>query len=226
MCSIIPPGPPGVPKSPPRVNIKYLPLLVIDHCFRVKYQLISYKISSSFKCIYQTKSGFRCIYQMTSARHQMSLNKMKYLDLGSLLYYSFGRYNPPGTRPFRCLQYIPMACVLFPFVSKMYPKVSLNKAIVLSSALFSAKLKLFSAKVWKCQHFSAQRRNYQEATARNLFIRDNFDSTSHTALFLREPKRFGRYFSFFFLFFLGRGGGRFQYSPTRIFQLLVKSNLF
>lgn len=116
MCSIIPPGPPGVPKSPPRVNIKYLPLLVIDHCFRVKYQLISYKISSSFKCIYQTKSGFRCIYQMTSARHQMSLNKMKYLDLGSLLYYSFGRYNPPGTRPFRCLQYIPMACVLFPFV--------------------------------------------------------------------------------------------------------------
>ena len=90
----------------------------------------------------------------------------------------------------------------------MCPKVSLNKAIVLSSALFSAKLKLFSAKVWKCQHFSAQRRNYQEATARNLFIRDNFDSTSHTALFLREPKRFGRYFSFFFLFFW-EGGGAF-----------------
>ena len=94
-----------------------------------------------------------------------------------------------------------MACVLFPFVSKMCPKVSLNKAIVLSSALFSAKLKLFSAEVWKCQHFSAQRRNYQEATARNLFIRDNFDSTSHTALFLREPKQFGRCFSFFFFFF-------------------------
>ena len=129
MCSIIPPGPPGVPKSPPRVNIKYLPLLVIDHCFRVKYQLISYKISSSFKCIYQTKSGFRCIYQMTSARHQMSLNKMKYLDLGSLLYYSFGRYNPPGTRPFRCLQYIPMACVLFPFVKneKCAPKYPSTK---------------------------------------------------------------------------------------------------
>ena len=103
-----------------------------------------------------------------------------------------------------------MACVLFPFVSKMCPKVSLNKAIVLSSALFSAKLKLFSAEVWKCQHFSAQRRNYQEATARNLFIRDNFDSTSHTALFLREPKQFGRCFSFFFFFFFfffGRGWG-------------------
>ena len=111
-----------------------------------------------------------------------------------------------GTRPFRCLQYIRMACVLFPFVSKMCPKVSLNKAIVLSSALFSAKLKLFSAEVWKCQHFSAQRRNYQEATARNLFIRDNFDSTSHTALFLREPKQFGRCFSFLFFFFFGGGG--------------------
>ena len=138
-----------------------------------------------------------------------------------------------GTRPFRCLQYIRMACVLFPFVSKICPKVSLNKAIVLSSALFSAKLKLFSAEVWKCQHFSAQRRNYQEATARNLFIRDNFDSTSHTALFLREPKQFGRCFSFFFFFFFfffGRGWGgvcvcELILSQTDFFQLPAKSSL-